>query len=43
MAKAPAKAEPKDQSLVPVSKDGQTIEIHPSQIEQHARLGWVKE
>lgn len=44
MAKAPEKKDSKaTETLVPVTKDGQTIEIHPDQIEQHARLGWVKE
>jgi len=26
---------------VAVTKDGETIRVHPSQVEQHKRLGWT--
>lgn len=26
--------------LIPVTKDGETIEVCPEQVEQHQRLGW---
>lgn len=28
------------QELIPVEKDGEYIEVHPSTIEQHKQLGW---
>lgn len=28
-------------TLVPMTKDGRTIEVCPEQVEQHQQLGWV--
>jgi len=40
----PATPAPSKQAdhLVAVSKDGSTIRVAPSQVEQHQRLGWSK-
>lgn len=27
--------------FVAVAKDGEVIHVHPTQVEQHRRLGWV--
>jgi hypothetical protein len=45
LAKKPQTAKPEEKIvLVPVEKDGETIRVHTSQVEQHQRLGWkVKE
>ena len=42
MAKKPQTAKPEEKTVyVPVEKDGETIHVHPSQVEQHQRLGWT--
>jgi hypothetical protein len=41
--KAPVHQKPKAEELIPVTKAGETIRIHPSQVAQHARLGWSVE
>jgi hypothetical protein len=30
----------KPEKFVKVEKEGQTIQVHPGQVEQHQRLGW---
>lgn len=30
-----------DIQLIPVAKDGEYIEVHPSTLDDHKRLGWV--
>lgn len=32
--------EPVDDGLVPVSKDGETLRVHPSCVEAHKKTGW---
>ena len=30
-----------DEKLVPVSKDGVTLEVHPTALKEHLALGWM--
>jgi hypothetical protein len=40
MAKAKAASEDKDDGLVEMTKDGETLRVHPSCVEAHKSAGW---
>jgi hypothetical protein len=42
MATKAPKAEPsKEEGLVPMTKDGETLEVHPSCVDAHKKAGWT--
>lgn len=39
-AKKPAEEEVDNSHLIAVTKDGETLEVHPSALADHKRIGW---